>query len=116
MRSRCNPTEPRMTRSSRFPWMPLASVALAGPLLLALSACSTVAPSVRVISFGDSLSDLGTYAERTEGKTAGRFTTNPGPIWIEVVASGLGTSISGYRRAGWGHPERVLGGFGYAEG
>jgi phospholipase/lecithinase/hemolysin len=85
-------------------------------LLAALTACSTPAQSVRVISFGDSLSDLGTYADRTEGRTAGRFTTNPGPIWVEVVASQLGTSISGYRRAGWGHPERVLGGFGYAEG
>jgi phospholipase/lecithinase/hemolysin len=76
-------------------------------LLAALTACSTPAQSVRVISFGDSLSDLGTYADRTEGRTAGRFTTNPGPIWVEVVASQLGTSISGYRRAGWGHAERA---------
>jgi phospholipase/lecithinase/hemolysin len=81
-----------------------------------IAACVTPPQTTRVISFGDSLSDLGTYAERTEGKTPGRFTTNPGPIWVEVVAAGLGTSISEYRHAGWGKPEKVLGGFGYAEG
>jgi phospholipase/lecithinase/hemolysin len=69
-----------------------------------------------VIAFGDSLSDLGTYALSTEGKTAGKFTTNPGPVWVETVAAGLGTTATAYRHAGWGRPEVILGGLVYAEG
>jgi outer membrane lipase/esterase len=80
--------------------------------------CATVASDTppRLISFGDSLSDLGTYASRTEGRTAGRFTTNPGPLWIELVAAELGTSITAHRHAGWGKPAVVLGGTAYGEG
>ena len=86
-------------------------------LLASIAACSSRPPEAdRVISFGDSLSDLGTYANRTEGKSEGRWTTNPGPLWVEVVALSLRTTIKGYRRAGWGYPEQILGGFGYGEG
>ncbi|PKO61085.1 MAG: GDSL family lipase [Betaproteobacteria bacterium HGW-Betaproteobacteria-18] len=75
------------------------------------------APAVpHVVSFGDSLSDLGTYATRTEGRSAGRFTTNPGPIWIEVVAQGLGSAITLNRHAGWGKPPQAMGGTAYGEG
>ena len=81
-----------------------------------ITACATPTPSVRVIAFGDSLSDLGTYALRTEGKTAGKFTTNPGPIWVEIVAASLGTTATAYRHAGWGRTEIILGGLVYAEG
>ena len=81
-----------------------------------LAACATVPPAPRVISFGDSLSDLGTYAARTEGRTAGRFTTNPGPIWVEIVAAAMGVTVTGYRQAGWGRAERVLDGLAYGEG
>jgi phospholipase/lecithinase/hemolysin len=81
-----------------------------------LAACASVQPAPRVISFGDSLSDLGTYKARTEGRTAGRFTTNPGPIWVEIVAAEMGGSVTGYRQAGWGRGEHVLGGLAYAEG
>lgn len=81
-----------------------------------LAACAIVQPAPRVISFGDSLSDLGTYGARTEGRTAGRFTTNPGPIWVEIVATEMGGSVTGYRQAGWGRGEHVLGGLAYGEG
>ena len=91
---------------------------LPGVLLSALLAGCATAPGAppRVISFGDSLSDLGTYALRTEGRTAGRFTTNPGPLWVEIVAQALGTTITPYRHAGWGKPAAVLGGTAYGEG
>lgn len=69
-----------------------------------------------VVSFGDSLSDLGTYATRTEGRSGARFTTNPGPIWIEVVAQGLGSAITLNRHAGWGKPPQAMGGTAYGEG
>ena len=89
-----------------------AAAAAAGILV----ACASVQPAPRVISFGDSLSDLGTYRARTEGRTAGRFTTYPGPIWVEIVAAELGGSVTGYRQAGWGRGEHVLGGLAYGEG
>lgn len=91
-----------------------AAVVLAAAALVA--GCASVQPQpLRVIAFGDSLTDLGTFARRPGVRTAGRFTTNPGPLWVEVVAAGLGTSIAAHRRAGWGAPPQGLGGFGYAE-
>ncbi len=46
------------------------------------------------IFFGDSLSDAGTYnGQPALGgffDIAGKFTTNPGPVWAEIVASELG--------------------------
>lgn len=97
-----------------------APARLAAALVLAAAAlvggCASVQPPApRVIAFGDSLTDLGTFARRPGVRTAGRFTTNPGPLWVEVVAAGLGTSIAANRRAGWGAPPQGLGGFGYAE-
>lgn len=41
------------------------------------------------IFFGDSLSDAGTYAPFLPPGT-GRFSTNPGPVWSEILADGLG--------------------------
>jgi len=95
------------------------TVACLGASLLA--ACATgvydgATSPPTVVSFGDSLSDLGTYASRTEGRSEGRFTTNPGPLWIELVAQGLGSPIAPHRRAGWGQPPRDLGGTAYGEG
>lgn len=46
------------------------------------------------IFFGDSLSDAGTYIGQPPVagvySIAGKFTTNPGPVWSEIVASKLG--------------------------
>ena len=96
-----------------------ARTALAATGFWLLAACSNLPGTptpTQVISFGDSLSDLGTYVTRTAGATPGRFTTNPGPIWVELVAEELGTRITGYRQAGWGKPENLLGGTAYGEG
>ena len=99
----------------------LARARLAAAMILAACAalvagCAWLPPQPpRVIAFGDSLTDLGTFARRPGVRTAGRFTTNPGPLWVEVVAAGLGTSIAANRRAGWGAPPEMLGGVGYAE-
>lgn len=46
-----------------------------------------------VVSFGDSLSDVGTYAPVT-GQAGGKFTINPGPVWVENIASRLGLAIT----------------------
>src|SRR4051812_48134022 len=46
------------------------------------------------IFFGDSLSDAGTYKTQSLiqqfAPQAGKFTTNPGPVWSELVAQTLG--------------------------
>lgn len=59
-----------------------------------------------VYVFGDSLSDAGNFAPR-QGLPAGTsFTTNPDPVWAEIVAQGFGrpggsTSVRGTNYA-WG--------------
>ncbi|GAA4024254.1 SGNH/GDSL hydrolase family protein [Actimicrobium antarcticum] len=52
-----------------------------------------------VVSFGDSLSDTGAYTPATINPltglpTGGKFTTNPGPIWIEDIAAKLNLAIT----------------------
>lgn len=73
---------PRRTlrRDARL-WLPLLTCTW-------MSACGGVSPSpvANVVMFGDSLSDVGTYAAAAGYVGGGRFTTNPGPVWIETVA------------------------------
>ncbi len=75
------------------------------PALL-LSAFAAAAPAAQsaqfsnVVVFGDSLSDAGYYRPFLASlglpapvvATLGRFTTNPGPIWAELVASYYGVT------------------------
>lgn len=70
-----------------------------------------------VAVFGDSLSDLGTYeVGPVAAAGGGRFTTNPGKLWVEYVADYYGASVTRNRTGGFGVPITVLGGTGYAEG
>ncbi len=74
--------------------------------LVVLAGCgggSTSSPSKpqfnAVVSFGDSLSDVGSYTPATVNPATGvaaggKFTTNPGPIWIENISAKLGLAIS----------------------
>jgi outer membrane lipase/esterase len=64
---------------------------------------SGTAPSTKVVFknvvvFGDSLSDVGTYTPATgqlgQAGFGGKFTTNPGPVWVETVARSLGTAVT----------------------
>lgn len=81
-------------------WIGLASAALA----LGLTACggesdqsgnSSSTPQVqRMVVFGDSLSDAGTYTPAAAPVGGGKFTTNPGPIWAETVASQMGVALT----------------------
>lgn len=61
-----------------------------------------------VVAFGDSVSDVGTYAPATVSG-GGKFTINPGPIWVENIAAryqltvtpnivGYGANTSAYLR------------------
>ena len=97
---------PRILSSSRI--APTARIATAAIFvsLSFLSGCgggSTGSPAKphfdAVVSFGDSLSDVGSYASATiDPQTAiaagGHFTTNPGAVWVEDVSATLGLTIS----------------------
>ncbi|WP_176256675.1 SGNH/GDSL hydrolase family protein [Derxia lacustris] len=97
---------------------------LAATVLASLAACGdsgTVAMTTkptfnRVIAFGDSLTDVGSYAPAVASVGGGKFTTNPGPIWVEDVATTLGLSIKPWQTGGFGVPVTVAGGYGYAQG
>lgn len=72
---------------------------------------------LQVVSFGDSLSDVGTYSPNIlPGFGGGRFTTNPGEIWVQKVAEYYGGTITPAYEGGFGLPLTATGGLGYAQG
>lgn len=77
---------------------------------------------LQVISFGDSLSDVGTYEVNGSPPigpqvfNGGRYTTNPGRVWTEIVAQRYGNSLTPAVRGGFGIPPVASGGLGYAQG
>jgi phospholipase/lecithinase/hemolysin len=71
----------------------------------------------QVVSFGDSLSDVGTYGPIASAVSGGMFTTNPGPIWMQNVAQYYGgTAIIPAYTIGFTQKLSPNGGLGYAEG
>ena len=107
-----------------------AQVAIAGAALALLAACgggddnnsnsaSNPPPSgvkMQVVSFGDSLSDAGTYSQIKLGFGGGRFTTNPGQVWTQNVAQYYGDTLQPANQGGFGIPLQATGGLGYAQG
>lgn len=107
-----------------------AQMALAGVAFAVLAACgggsgsssstSSTPPggaSLKVVSFGDSLSDVGTYAPFANANFGGgRFTTNPGQVWTQDVANYYGDTLTTAVTGGFGSPTTSTGGFGYAQG
>jgi phospholipase/lecithinase/hemolysin len=84
------------------------------------SGSSTATPAggvnLQVVSFGDSLSDVGTYAPLASAVGGGRFTTNPGQVWTQDVAQYYGGSLSAAFTIDITHKLSAQSGFGYAEG
>lgn len=72
--------------------MPVNRSLMAAAILLA-SAGSPAGEYAQTVVFGDSLSDAGTFAPLL-APGQGRFTTNPGPVWTEVLAARYGTSAA----------------------
>ncbi|KVG55688.1 SGNH/GDSL hydrolase family protein [Burkholderia territorii] len=107
-----------------------AQVAIAGAALALLAACgggddnnsssaSNTPPSgvkMQIVSFGDSLSDVGTYSQIKLGFGGGRFTTNPGQVWTQDVAHYYGDTLQPANQGGFGIPLQATGGLGYAQG
>ena len=92
----------------RNTWLRLAQSSIASAAFALLAACgggggsstpaSSTPPSgvaLQAVSFGDSLSDVGTYAWYAKANFGGgEFTTNPGPVWVEDVAAYYGSSLT----------------------
>lgn len=85
-------------------------------------------PIQSVTVFGDSLNDVGTYRAATgDPANPGKFTVNPGGVWVEGIAAAYGLSLKPNRSltldkdASFGATTQVgsatvIGGNGYAEG
>src|ERR1700722_4759690 len=72
---------------------------------------------LQVVSFGDSLSDVGTYAPVAAANFGGgRFTTNPGQIWTQNVAQYYGGTLTAANTGGFGIPLSAASGFGNSKG
>ncbi|PMS32825.1 phospholipase/lecithinase/hemolysin [Trinickia symbiotica] len=121
MKQRNEPQRNRLLRA--------AQCALAGAALAVVAACggggggggstATTAASTKmqVVSFGDSLSDVGTYAAYVLPHFGGgRFTTNPGEVWTQKVAESFGDTLTPAYQGGFGSALQATGGFGYAQG
>lgn len=61
-------------------------------------------PHDRIIIFGDSISDSGSYADKAPAG-AGRFTTNPDPVWVELIAQGLELDLAPHQAGGTNYAE-----------
>ena len=72
--------------------------------------------NLQVVSFGDSLSDVGTYAPIAGAVGGGRFTTNPGQVWTQDVAQYYGGTLTAAFTIDPTHELTAQGGLGYAEG
>jgi phospholipase/lecithinase/hemolysin len=107
----------------------MTQVALASAAFAMITACggggssssssSTPAGGVnlQVVSFGDSLSDVGTYSPVIAADFGGgRFTTNPGEIWTQKVAEYYGGTLTPAYEGGFGVALAATGGYGYAQG
>lgn len=70
----------------------------------------------QVVSFGDSLSDVGTFAPIASAVGGGRFTTNPGQVWSQDVAQYYGDTLNAAFTISVDQKLSAQGGFGYAEG
>ncbi|MFM0140230.1 SGNH/GDSL hydrolase family protein [Caballeronia grimmiae] len=71
---------------------------------------------VQVVSFGDSLSDVGTYAYARQFG-GGTYTTNPGAVFVQVIAKHYGSALTPALTGGFGQPSVVHPeGLDYAQG
>lgn len=118
------------TASKKHQWLRVTQIAVASAAFATLAACgggsddnnnaSSTPPGgvkLQVVSFGDSLSDVGTYAPVIQASFGGgRFTTNPGEVWTQKVAEYYGGTLTAANLGGFGQPLVPAGGYGYAQG
>jgi phospholipase/lecithinase/hemolysin len=100
--------------------------AVAAAVLITLASCgggnSTPTPpsgiDLQTVAFGTSLTDGGTYSAKINPIFGGgRFTTNPGQVWAQVVSEHFGHSLTPAFNVGFGQSLTAQsGGFNYAQG
>ncbi len=94
----------RLEAGVRTLWVcaPISTLATA---LLGTGPAQAAEPSGydRIVIFGDSISDSGNYADSPPG--AGKFTTNPDPVWVEVIAQDLGLELKPFAAGGTNYAE-----------
>ncbi|WP_277182762.1 SGNH/GDSL hydrolase family protein [Caballeronia sp. BR00000012568055] len=111
---------------------PLIRTAVSALLLVLLTSCGgsggsdsggTTTPTgptggvqLQTVAFGDSLSDVGTYAPIASVVGGGRFTTNPGQVWSQDVAQYYGDTLTAAFTIDIGHELKAQSGLGYAQG
>ena len=78
---------------------PLRASLAAATAALALAAAPASAQFTSIYYFGDSLTDSGTYKPVLPPGT-GLFTTNPGPVWSQVLASRYGVAADPANQGG----------------
>lgn len=61
-------------------------------LCLTAAGGASAQPFDEAVFFGDSLTDSGAFTGNADAADGGLFTTNPGPVWSQVLASELGLS------------------------
>ena len=84
---------------------------------LAPSTASLAAPRFKVVAFGDSLLDAGTYSPFAKSVFGGgRFTTNPGLNFTQDIAAHYGDILTPAFLGGLGVPLFPAGGLDYAQG
>jgi phospholipase/lecithinase/hemolysin len=118
-------------KTQKNTWLRVAQTSIAGAALALLAACggggggsSTPASAtpaggvnMQVVSFGTSLSDAGTYsAVIAQQFGGGRFTTNPGQVWTQNVATYYGDTLTPAVLGGFGRPLAAAGGLDFAQG
>ncbi|MEZ0601718.1 SGNH/GDSL hydrolase family protein [Paraburkholderia sp. IW21] len=120
----------KQTASRKRTFVRVTQIAIASAAFALLAACggggdnnnsSSSTPvggvKLQVVSFGDSLSDVGTYAPVIQSSFGGgRFTTNPGEVWTQKVAEYYGGTLTAAYVGGFGQPLVAAGGYGYAQG
>lgn len=112
-------------------WLRVAQTSIATAAFALLAACgggggssnstASTGPaggvSMQVVSFGTSLSDAGTYSPVVAAQFGGgRFTTNPGQVWTQNVATYYGGTLSPAVVGGFGQALAPAGGLDYAQG
>jgi phospholipase/lecithinase/hemolysin len=97
----------------------LRKATLAATLTLAVTSpdASFAATRLQVVVFGDSILDAGTYSPVAEAKFGGgRYTTNPGLNFTQVVARSFGDELTPAFVGGYGLPLAPAGGLDSAQG
>ncbi len=94
-----------------------ARIATASAAFVFIAACGGGGVKLQIVSVGDSLSDVGTYAPVTAANFGGgRFTTNPGQVWVQNVAQYYGDTLKPAQTGGFGVAQVSQLGLDYAQG